>query len=151
MKQVRYEKYIMKNKKGNVELNIVIDVKYKKGKRGENGCENLGFVVYGLDWDPRKVSTTYRRRFTIESSYRMRNLVKAKTSSKSPMLRYFYALISFLLKNVWVAIQRRHFVKVKSGPKTIEEDDFRFDMFVHFVEEWVRRRLKVRLAVKCFR
>ena len=56
-----------------VELDIVIDVKYMKGKRGKNGCEDLGFIVNSVDWSPRKVSTTYRRRFAIESSYRMRN------------------------------------------------------------------------------
>ncbi|ABE51443.1 ISH3-like element ISMbu7 family transposase [Methanococcoides burtonii] len=147
----RYEKYVMKNKKGDVGLDIAIDVKYLKGKRGKNGCENLGFVVYGIDWEPGKISTIYRKRFTIESSYRMRNVVKPKTSSRDPMLRYFYALISFMLKNAWVSIQRMHFMKVKRGPKTIEEDVFRFDLFVHFVEEWVKKRLKVKLVVKCYR
>ncbi|ABE51841.1 ISH3 family transposase [Methanococcoides burtonii] len=120
-------------------------------RRGKNGCENLGFVVYGIDWEPGKISTIYRKRFAIESSYRMRNVVKPKTSSRNPMLRYFYALISFMLKNAWVSIQRMHFMKVKRGPKTIEEDVFRFDLFVHFVEEWVRKRLKVKLVVKCYR
>ncbi|ABE51845.1 Hypothetical protein Mbur_0898 [Methanococcoides burtonii DSM 6242] len=76
----------------------------------------------------------------------MRNVVKPKTCSKDPMLRYFYALISFLFKNAWVSIQRMHFMKVKRGPKTIESD-----MFVHLIVEWVRRKLKVRLNVKCFR
>jgi len=32
-------------------------VKYLKGKRGKKGCENLGFVVFGVKWSPRKVST----------------------------------------------------------------------------------------------
>jgi len=36
--------------------------------------------------------------FAIESSYRMRIVVKPKTSSKNAIIRYFYALISFLLK-----------------------------------------------------
>ncbi len=42
-------------------------------------------------------------------------------------------------------------MKVKRGPKTIESDMFRFDMFVHLIVEWVRRKLKARLTVKCFR
>ena len=147
----RYDTYTMNSTKGKVELDLTIDVKYRKGKRGKNGCENLGFLVYGIDWDPRKVSDTYRKRFAIESSYRMRNVVKPKTCSKDPMLRYFYALISFLFKNAWVSIQRMHFMKVKRGPKTIESDMFRFDMFVHLIVEWVRRKLKARLTVKCFR
>ena len=134
-----------------VELDIVIDVKYMKGKRGKNGCENLGFVVNGVDWSPRKVSTTYRRRFAIESSYRMRNQVKPKTSSKNATIRYFYALISFLLKNIWLCLQRKHFTIVKTGPPTIEEDMFRFDVFILLIEEWVRRKLMIRRVVGCIR
>ncbi|WP_305064977.1 ISH3 family transposase [Methanococcoides sp.] len=145
----RYDTYVMKGAEGNVKLDVVIDVKYKKGNRGETGCENFGFVVYGTDWDPRKVSTTYRKRFAIEASYRMRNIVKPKTSSKNPMFRYFYTLVSFLLKNTWVTLQRRHFTRVKRGPQVIEYDMFRFDMFIHFVMEWVRKKLRVRLTIEC--
>ncbi len=81
----------------------------------------------------------------------MRNVVKPKTCSKDPMLRYFYALISFLFKNAWVSIQRMHFMKVKRGPQVIESDMFRFDLFIHLIVEWVRRKLKAKLIVKCFR
>ena len=44
-----------------------------------------------------------------------------------------------------------HFMKVKRGPQTIDCDMFRFDLFIHLIVEWVRRKLKVRLAVECFR
>ena len=134
-----------------VDLDIVIDVKYNKGKRDEKGCENLGFVVHGVDWHPRKVSTTYRTRFAIESSYRMRNQVKPKTSSKNATTRYFYALISFLLKNIWLCLKRKHFTIIKTGPPTMEDDLFRFDMFILLIEEWVRRKLVIRRVVECIR
>jgi putative transposase len=49
----------MKNSMKRILLNIVIDVKYLKGKRGKKGSENLGFVVFGVKWSPRKVSTVY--------------------------------------------------------------------------------------------
>lgn len=82
-KKSRLDTYVMKNSKKKILLDIVIDVKYMKGKRGKKGSENLGFVVFGVNWSPRKVSTVYRKRFAIESSYRMRNLVKPRTSSKN--------------------------------------------------------------------
>jgi putative transposase len=129
-------------------LNIVIDVKYLKGKKG---LDNLGFVVSGVKWTPRKVSTVYRRRFAIESSYRMRNVVRPRTSSKNSNIRYFYALISFLLKNVWLYLQKKHFTIVKKGPKVIDEDKFRFEVFVLLIEEWLRRKLRARLMVECLR
>lgn len=149
--KARREQYVMKNSKKKILLNIVIDVKYLKGKRGKKGLENLGFVVFGVKWSPRKVSTVYRRRFAIESSYRMRNIVKPKTSSKNANIRYFYTLISFLLKNIWLHLQKKHFTIVKRGPQVIDEDKFRFEMFILLIEEWLRRKLKVRLMVECLR
>ena len=145
------EQYVMKNLKKKILLNIVIDVKYLKGKRGKKGRENLGFVVYGIKWSPRKVSTVYRRRFAIESSYRMRNIVKPKTSTKNAKIRYFYTLLSFLLKNIWLYLQKKHFTIVKRGPQVVDEDKFRFDMFILLIEEWLRKKLRVRLMVECLR
>ena len=149
--KARREQYVMKNSKKKILLDIVIDVKYLKGKRGKKGLENLGFVVFGVKWSPRKVSTVYRRRFAIESSYRMRNIVKPKTSSKNANIRYFYTLISFLLKNIWLYLQKKHFTIVKRGPQVIDEDKFRFEMFILLIEEWLRRKLRVRLMVECLR
>ena len=147
----RCDTYTMKNSQKKILLDIVIDVKYFKGKRGKNGCENLGFVVFGVNWSPRKVSTIYRKRFAIEASYRMRNIVRPRTSSKNATIRYFYALISFLLKNVWLCLQRRHFSIVKPGPMTIKYDLFRFDVFILLIEEWVRNKLGVKSSVRCIR
>ncbi|WP_321428945.1 ISH3 family transposase [uncultured Methanolobus sp.] len=151
-RKARDSQYVMKNpQKKEVRLNIVIDVKYMKGKRNKKGCENLGFVVYGLNWKPRKISTVYRRRFAIESSYRMRNIVKPRTSTRNVTFRYFFTLVSFLLRNTWLLIQKKHFTIVKRGPQTIDEDRFRFDRFILFVEEWFRRNLRVQLVVRCLR
>jgi putative transposase len=150
-KKARCEQYVMKNAKKGIHLDIVIDVKYLKGKRDKKGCENLGFVVFGINWTPRKVSTVYRRRFAIESSYRMRNIVKPKTSTKNAVIRYFYTLVSFLLKNIWLYLQKKHFTIVSRGPQVIDEDKFRFEMFILLIEEWLRRKLRVRLMVECLR
>lgn len=147
----RFDTYIMKNSEKEIFLDIAIDVKYLKGKRGKKGRENLGFVVYGINWNPRKVSTVYRRRFAIESSYRIRNQVKPNTSTKNVIIRYFYALISFLLKNIWLCLQKKRFTIVQRGPPIIKEDLFRFDVFLLLIEEWVRRKLKMRITVECLR
>ncbi len=149
--KARGTQYVMKNSKKKILLDIIIDVKYLKGKRDKKGCENLGFVVFGIQWSPRKVSTVYRRRFAIESSYRMRNVVRPKTSSKNATIRYFYALVSFLLKNIWLYLQKKHFTIVKRGPQVIDEDKFRFEVFILLIEEWLRRKLRVRTTVGCLR
>ncbi|AKB52080.1 hypothetical protein MSBRW_2827 [Methanosarcina barkeri str. Wiesmoor] len=42
--------YVMKNSKEMISLDIIINVKYLKGKRDKKGCENLGFAVFGVRW-----------------------------------------------------------------------------------------------------
>jgi putative transposase len=52
--KARYEQYVMKNVKKRIHLDMVIDVNYLKGKRDKKGCENLGFVVFGVNWTPMR-------------------------------------------------------------------------------------------------
>ena len=147
----RFADYSMKLYGRIIPLNIAVDVKYMKGKRGKFGSENLAFVIYGIEWSPRKISNVYRTRFAIESSYRMRNIAKPKTSSKDVTIRYLYALVSFLLRNVWLYLQKKHFTTVKRGTSTVIEDLFRFEMFLMLVSEWIRRKLRTRTYVECIR
>ena len=138
----RYAQYTMMGTGKPIDLTLAIDVQYLLGRNKKFGNVNLGYVVYGIDWKPRRVYLVYKNRFAIESSYRIRNIVKAKTSSRNVALRYLLTIISFLLKNIWVALQWMFFSKVQRGPRTIDEDLFRFDLFRLFVWEGLRKKLK---------
>ena len=139
----RYAHYTMMGTKEPLNLTLAIDVHYLQGKNKKFGNINLGYVVYGIDWKPRKVHLIYKKRFAIESSYRMRNIVKAKTCSRNVVIRYLLTIVSFLLKNIWVSLQWRFFSWVRQGPRTIDEDLFRFDIFRLFVWEGIRKKLKL--------
>ena len=140
--QSRFGDYIMHGKTP-LNLKIAIAVTYAKGKREKHGVENLGYVVEGVDWNPQKIHTTYRSRFAIESSYRMRNKVKPRTSTRNPVIRYLCAIISFLLRNLWMAVLWTRFSPMKPGPRTIEMGAFRFDQFRLMIWEAVRSTLKI--------
>lgn len=141
--RARYAHYTMPGSGNPIELTLAIDVHYLKGTNGKTGNVNLGYVVHGISWNPRRVYNVYKKRFAIESSYRMRNIVKAKTSSKNVTLRYLLTIISFLLKNIWVALQRVYFSLPKRGPISINEDQFRFDHFRILIWEDIRNTLKL--------
>ena len=141
-KKARFARYTMKGKVKSLEMDIAIDVQYQQGKMGKYGNVNLGYVVHGLNWTTRRIYNTYKTRFAIEASYRIRNSVKCKTSSKNVTIRYLYAIISLLLKNIWVVLQRTYFSPVKRGPRTVEEDLFRFDLFRMLVWEGIRKVLR---------
>ena len=148
--QSRFGDYFMHGKTP-LKLKIAIAVKYAKGKREKHGAENLGYVVDGIDWDPQKIHERYRSRFAIESSYRMRNLVKPRTSTRNPVIRYLFAIISFLLRNLWMAVLWTRFSPVKPGPRTIDMRAFRFDQFRMMLWEAVRSTLKIVTMIHALR
>jgi putative transposase len=138
----RYAQYTMMGTGKPLGLTLAIDVQYFQGKNKKFGNVNLGYVVYGIDWKPRRVCQVYKNRFAIKSSYRIWNLVKAKTSSRNVVLRYLLMIISILFKNIRVALQWIFFSKVQRGPGTIDDDLFRFDLFRLLVWEGLRNKLK---------
>ena len=147
----RYARYTRMGTSGPLDLTLAIDVHYLQGRNKKFGNVNLGYVVYGIDWKPRRVYLIYKNRFAIESSYRIRNIVRAKTSSRNVAIRYLLTIISFLLKNIWVAFQWMFFYKVQRGPRTIDEDLFRFDFFRLFVWEGIRKKLKFVTVISVLR
>lgn len=76
--------------------------KYHGKKRGRNAY--FPYVVHGLRAPPRRVDALYRLRGGIESSYRLMNQARARTSSRNPAVRLFYVAVSFLLQNAWVTL-----------------------------------------------
>lgn len=61
-----------------LDLTQAIDVQYIQGRNKKFRNANLGYVVYGIDWKPRKVHLIYKERSAIESLYRMRNIEKPR-------------------------------------------------------------------------
>jgi putative transposase len=57
----------------------------------------------------------------------------------------------FPAKKCMAIPSEKTFYNQQKGPKVIDEDMFRFEMFVLLLEEWLRRKLKVRLIVECLR
>ena len=147
----RYARYTMRGTGKPIDLTLAIDVQYLQGRNKKHGNVNLAYVIYGIDWKPRRVYLVYKNRFAIESSFRIRNIVKAKTSSRNVVLRYLLTIISFLLKNIWVSLQWMFFAKVQRGPRTVDEDLFRFDLFRLFIWEGLRKKLRFVTSVSILR
>ncbi|MBM4464356.1 MAG: ISH3 family transposase, partial [Chloroflexi bacterium] len=86
---------------GEVTFTVWVVCRYLKGRRGKHGIERLGYVVIGdLPWQPTQVRDGYRRRFGVETSYRLMNQVRARTTSPEPTRRLLYVALAFLLVNL---------------------------------------------------
>ena len=106
--------------------------KYRKGKRGKYGIEYLAYVVYkvtiGLDY----VYQDYRKRFGIETSYRLKNICRIRTTSKNPIIRLLYVGISFLLVNIWIYILWSKISKPRRGGRLVYHHLFNLKQMLVF-------------------
>ncbi len=94
-----------------VTFDIWIICKYKKGKRGQNGIEYYVYVTYKINTNLNHIHQCYRKRFGIETSYRLKNLCRIRTTTNKPTLRLLFVGISFLLVNIWVNLLWRKISK----------------------------------------
>lgn len=136
--------YTLKGKDA-VMVEVVVKNIYQRGRRGKFGVKNLGYVVFGVSWNADKVCNAYSSRFAIESSYRMRNEVRPRTCTRNPTIRYLFAIISFMLKNIWLTMLWRYCSPLKRGPRTIDARYFPFSRFRTMVWYDICHSLKLKL------
>ena len=97
--------YTMRSKEDEATFQVNVLVKYSKGKYKEKGIKYFAYAVYNMDIPIKNTFKEYRKRFGIESSYRLMNQARAHTSTKKPVLRLLYIGLGILLVNIWIYIQ----------------------------------------------
>ncbi len=107
------------NKKTAFQVNIV--ARYRRGRWKRHGIEYLAFAVHGINIPVTRTHKEYRKRFGIESSYKLMNTARARTSSRSPVLRLLYVALGFLLMNLWIYHHWAYVsVRRRGGRKLVE-------------------------------
>ena len=130
-----------------VTFNLWIVCKYKKGKRGKYGIEYFAYVVYKLSTSLTYIHQDYRKRFGIETSYRLKNLCRIRTTTKKPTLRLLFLGISFLLVNIWINILWRKISRPRRGGRLIYREIFNLKQMLEFLRQAVDRIYQVREAI----
>jgi putative transposase len=134
---------MQKNKENLVTFDLWIVCKYKKGKRKKHGVEYFVYVVYQPEISLDYIHTDYRRRFGIESSYRIKNICRIKTTNKKPVIRLLFIGISFLLVNIWVNLLWRKVSSPNRGGRLIYREIFTFKQMLLFLRQAIDRLYQV--------
>lgn len=97
-------------KHGELKVSAVVVKKYSKGRFKRKGVRWFAYAVAGLpkSVEPHQVFEMYRQRFGIETSYRQMNQVRARTTSRNPVIRLLLVGLAFILFNLYIA-NRQHF------------------------------------------
>jgi putative transposase len=113
---------------------VYIVCKYSAGRYRRHGIQRFAYILTGnVLLPPHQIFQEYRQRFAIESSYRMMNQVRARTTSVSAALRLFFVALALLLLNLW---------------NLVKASTYRVPLFLTFSFPLTRWRLWLWEAVK---
>lgn len=105
---------------------------------GRRQLEWLVYVLINAEEVPiSRVRKLYRRRFGIESSYRLMEQVCGKTTAHNTALRFLWMGLALLLGNIWIALQWRYLQRRGSGPRRVLRICFILDRMVQFLRRAV--------------
>lgn len=100
-------------KKANTQVTICVASKdYTHEKTGKRHRKKLMYALWKVRRTWAEIRELYRKRFSIETSYRQMNEARIKTCTRDPGLRLLFVGIALVLRNVWVWIHFR-FAKAK--------------------------------------
>ncbi len=126
-----------------VTFDLWVICKYRKGKRRKYGIEYFAYVVYKADISLSYIHEDYRKRFGIESSYRLKNLCRIKTTNKKPALRLLFVCLSFLLVNVWINLLWHRISIPRKGGRLVYRELFTLKQMLMFLCQAVDRIYQV--------
>lgn len=95
-------------KHGELKVNAVVVKKYSKGHYQRKGARWFAYAVDRLpkSVEPHQVFEMYRQRFGIETSYRQMNQVRARTTSRNPIVRLLLVGLAFIIFNLYIATRQ---------------------------------------------
>ena len=95
-------------KHGKYTVQAVVVKRYSKGRYGRHKSKWFAYAVAGLPAGilPAHVFELYRQRFGIESSYRQMNQVRARTSTRNPVIRLLLVGLAFVLFNLYISLRQ---------------------------------------------
>jgi len=95
-------------KHGPYTVQAVVVKRYSKGRYGRHKSKWFAYATTGLPIGilPAQVFELYRQRFGIESSYRPMNQVRARTSTRNPVIRLLLVGLAFVLFNLYISLRQ---------------------------------------------
>jgi putative transposase len=127
---------------------VALVCKYGQGRYGRHGVFHFAYILIGhIKMDPRQVFQVYRQRFGIETSFRLMNTLRARTSSPLVSLRLFYVALALLLLNLWAYVKWHSLFIPYPGPRQVLHQLLPLARWRLWLWEMVKLRLGFSLSI----
>ena len=104
----RYSYRVANRRKQTALVTILVQCRNHAGHQGKHGRYAWAYAAWRVDLaTARSAQESYRRRFRIESSYRLLETGRGRTSSRDEGLRLWYVVLAVLLVNQWLQLRRQ--------------------------------------------
>jgi len=120
----------------NGELTVPLAV-VRTRRRRRNGSYTVDWLIYALlnltGVSLRQVRKLYRRRFGVESSYRLLEQVRGHTTARNAALRFLWMALALLMGNIWIALHWIYLRRPGSGPRRVARRHFTLTQLALFL------------------
>lgn len=138
-------RYAMKSQVyGTVTFEVWVVCVYRNGKYGKHGREYFAYAVYRVNLGVRALHHDYRLRFGIESSYRLKNTCRIKTTSKNPVIRFLFVGIAFVLIDLWIYLLWTYVSLPRKGGRVVLRALFPLKLMLMFLRQAIDRQYQVK-------
>ena len=100
-KKVRKYKEVAK-RKGKIEYEMGDGTRYRMVVHEKD--DKLHSFATNTDYAPETIFELYRKRFGIETQYRIKNRFLGRTCSREYSVRYFFFLLAICIYNLWILV-----------------------------------------------
>ena len=132
---------------GKLSVPVAVVRTYQRRRSGRRQVQWLLYVCLGVGGPLRLVRRRYRRRFGIESGYRLMEQVRARTTSLNPALRFLLMGVALLIVNMWIRLHWLFLRLPGRGPRRVARWRFRFERMRGFLTRAIERYYGVITAV----
>jgi hypothetical protein len=132
---------------GSLTVPIAVVRTYQRRRSGQRQLCWLLYVCLHSGGAVMRIRRRYRRRFGIESGYRLMEALRARTTSLNPALRFLLMGVALLIVNMWIRLHWLYLRLPGRGPRRVARWRFRLDRMRRFLTRAVERFYGVITAI----
>lgn len=132
---------------GSVTCQMRVICSYYKGFKGKHGIQYTLYVVNRVAVALEQMHQHYKDRFGIETSYRMKNKCRIRTTSRNPVTRLLFVALAFILVNLWVYLLWFFVSRTQRGGRVVYRKLFSLKTMLEFLSQAVERHFPVITAI----
>jgi DDE family transposase len=140
-------------KKRTARVRICVACRNYGGRAHRRGGQRHGrrrfiYAFWGLEPSSyRWMYQTYRSRFAIETTYRQMNEARIRTTTRKPVVRFFFVALALILRNAWVWLHQHVLALPRRGRRRLQLGRLRFRVLLSWLLEVAIARFGLRTEI----